>query len=175
MKPAMLIPLVVGALLLADRTSGGVAAPQPPANEKRQSRRPAPPVRTFFEVASAQTFTGSGHDLVTSFDCLHDIGEAWATARHIREALTPEGTWLIVEPNAGDTLADNLNPVRQIYYSASTVLCAPNGLSQPGGYAPGAQAREAATRRVITDADFTPFRRPAETPFNLIHQVLPQP
>ena len=127
--------------------------------------------RISFEVASAQTFTGTGYDLVTAFDCLHDMGDPLAAARHIRKALTPDGTWLIVEPNAGDTVADNLNPVGRMYYSASTFLCVPNGMSQPGGYALGAQAGEAAIRWVTTDAGFTRFRRAAETPFNLIYEV----
>jgi ubiquinone/menaquinone biosynthesis C-methylase UbiE len=127
--------------------------------------------RTTFEVASAQTFTGSGYDLVTTFDCLHDMGDPVGAARHIREALTPDGTWLVVEPYAGDTVADNLNPVGRMYYSFSTFLCVPNGLSQPGGYALGAQAGEDAIRQVTTDAGFTRFRRAAETPFNLIYEV----
>jgi 2-polyprenyl-3-methyl-5-hydroxy-6-metoxy-1,4-benzoquinol methylase len=129
--------------------------------------------RASFEVASAQTFTGSGYDLVTAFDCLHDMGDPLGAARHVREALAADGTWLIVEPNAGDTVADNLNPVGRMYYSASTFLCVPNGLSQPGGYALGAQAGEAAIREVATDAGFTRFRRAAETPFNLIYEVRP--
>ncbi|HEY7812377.1 MAG TPA: class I SAM-dependent methyltransferase [Nakamurella sp.] len=129
--------------------------------------------RTSFEVASAQTFTGSGYDLVTTFDCLHDMGDPLGVARHIREALTTDGTWLIVEPNAGDTIADNLNPVGRMYYSASTFLCVPNGLSQPGGYALGAQAGEAAIRQVTTDAGFTRFRRAAQTPFNLVYEARP--
>jgi len=129
--------------------------------------------RTTFEVATAQTFTGTGYDLITTFDCLHDMGDPVGAARHIREALTPDGTWLIVEPNAGDTVADNLNPVGRMYYSASTFLCVPNGLSQPGGYALGSQAGENAIRQVATDAGFTRFRRAAETPFNLVYEVRP--
>ena len=129
--------------------------------------------RTSFEVASAQTFTGSAYDLVTTFDCLHDMGDPVGAARHVREALTPDGTWLIVEPAAADTVEGNLNPVGRIYYSASTFLCVPNGLSQPGGYALGAQAGEAAIRQVVTDAGFTRFRRVAETPFNVVYQVVP--
>jgi hypothetical protein len=97
------------------------------------------------------------------------MGDPLADTRHIREALHPEGTWLIVEPNAGDAVVGNLNPVRRMYYSASTVLCVPNGLPQPGV----AQASEAATRRITTDADFTRFRRAAESPFNLIYEVRP--
>jgi SAM-dependent methyltransferase len=129
--------------------------------------------RVGFEVASAQTFSGRGYDLVTTFDCLHDMGDPLGAARHVREALTPDGTWMIVEPAAGDRVEDNLNPVGRAYYGFSTFLCVPNGLSQPGGYALGAQAGEAAIRQVVTDAGFTRFRRAAETPFNLVYEVRP--
>ncbi len=129
--------------------------------------------RVTFEVASAQTFGGDGYDLVTTFDCLHDMGDPLGAARHVREALAPDGTWLVVEPLAGDRPEDNLNPVGRMYYSFSTFLCVPNGLSQPGGYALGAQAGEAAIRQVMTDAGFTRFRRAAETPFNAVYAVQP--
>jgi ubiquinone/menaquinone biosynthesis C-methylase UbiE len=129
--------------------------------------------RTTFEVASAQTFGGSGYDLVTTFDCLHDMGDPVGAARHIREALTPDGTWMIVEPAAADTVEGNINPVGRVYYSFSTFLCVPNGLSQPGGYALGAQAGEAAIRQVSTDAGFTRFRQVAATPFNLVYEARP--
>ena len=129
--------------------------------------------RVGFEVASAQTFSGCGYDLVTTFDCLHDMGDPLGAARHVREALTPDGTWMIVEPAAGDRVEDNLNPVGRAYYGFSTFLCVPNGLSQPGGYALGSQAGEAAIRQVTTDAGFTRFRRAAETPFNLVYEVRP--
>jgi SAM-dependent methyltransferase len=125
--------------------------------------------RVTFEVASAQSFRGRDYDLVTSFDCLHDMGDPLGAARHVRDALAPDGTWMIVEPAAGDRVEDNLNPVGRAYYSFSTFLCVPNGLSQPGGYALGAQAGEAAIRQVVTDAGFTRFRRAAETPFNLVY------
>ncbi|GAA2572995.1 class I SAM-dependent methyltransferase [Pseudonocardia hydrocarbonoxydans] len=129
--------------------------------------------RATFEVASAQTFGGDGYDLVTSFDCLHDMGDPLGAARHVRDALAPDGTWLVVEPLAGDRPEDNMNPVGRMYYSFSTFLCVPNGLSQPGGYALGAQAGEAAIRQVMTDAGFTRFRRAAETPFNAVYEVRP--
>lgn len=127
--------------------------------------------RVSFEVATAQTFAGSDYDLVTMFDCLHDMGDPVGAARRVREALAPDGTWLLVEPYAADNVEDNLNPVGRLYYSASVFLCVPNGLSQPGGYALGAQAGEAATRQVMTDAGFTRFRRAAQTPFNLVYEV----
>jgi hypothetical protein len=91
----------------------------------------------------------------------------------VREALAPDGTWLVVEPNASDRVEDNLNPVGRLYYAGSTFLCVPNGLSQPGGYALGAQAGETAIREVATAAGFTRFRRAAESPFNLIYEIRP--
>ena len=129
--------------------------------------------RARFEVASAQTFSGTGYDLIATFDCLHDMGDPAGAARQIRQAIAVDGTWLIVEPLAGDTLAGNLNPVGRVYYSFSTFVCVPNARSQPGGYALGAQAGEAAIRRVAEQAGFTRFRRAAETPFNAIYEARP--
>jgi hypothetical protein len=101
------------------------------------------------------------------------MGDPLAAARRVRQALAPDGTWLIVEPYAGDAITDNLNPIGRIYYNGSTLMCVPNALSQPGGYALGAQAGEAAIRQLVTDAGFTRFRRAAETPFNLIYEARP--
>jgi 2-polyprenyl-3-methyl-5-hydroxy-6-metoxy-1,4-benzoquinol methylase len=129
--------------------------------------------RAAFEVAGAQTFTGSGYDLVTTFDCLHDMGDPLSAARHIRQSLAPDGTWMIVEPFAQDDPSDNQNPVGRVYYNFSTFLCLPNAKSQSGGYTLGAQAGEAAIRRVVTDAGFTRFARVAETPFNLVYEARP--
>jgi 2-polyprenyl-3-methyl-5-hydroxy-6-metoxy-1,4-benzoquinol methylase len=129
--------------------------------------------RVAFEVTTAQTFTGAGYDLVTTFDALHDMGDPVGAARRVREALAADGTWLVVEPNASDRVEDNLNPVGRLYYAGSTFLCVPNGLSQPGGYALGAQAGETAIREVATAAGFTRFRRAAESPFNLIYEIRP--
>lgn len=129
--------------------------------------------RTSFEVATAQEFSGKGYDLVTTFDCLHDMGDPYSAATHVRQALASDGTWMIVEPFAGDTLAENMNPVGRVYYNFSTFLCVPNALSQTGGYSLGAQAGEAAIRRVVTDAGFTRFRRATETPFNIVYEARP--
>jgi ubiquinone/menaquinone biosynthesis C-methylase UbiE len=129
--------------------------------------------RVNFEVATASSFSGSGYDLATTFDCLHDMGDPLAAARHIRQALKPNGTWLVVEPFAGDDTASNLNPVGRVYYSFSTMLCVPNAMSQPGGYSLGAQAGEAAIRQIATEAGFTRFRRASQTPFNLVYEVRP--
>jgi len=127
--------------------------------------------RVSFEAAGAQQFSGERYDLVTTFDCLHDMGDPLGAARHILRALAPEGTWMIVEPAAGDTVADNMNPVGRVFYSFSTFLCVPNAMSQPGGYALGAQAGEAAIRQLVTDAGFTRFRRASETPFNNVYEA----
>ena len=124
-------------------------------------------------MAAADGFSGAGYDLAATFDCLHDMGNPLAAATHIRQALKPDGTWLVVEPFAADNAKDNLNPVGRVYYGFSTLLYVPNALSQPGGYALGAQAGEAAIRQVATDAGFTRFRRAAETPFNIVYEVRP--
>jgi 2-polyprenyl-3-methyl-5-hydroxy-6-metoxy-1,4-benzoquinol methylase len=129
--------------------------------------------RVTFEVSTAQTFAGTGYELVTTFDCLHDMGDPLGAARRIREALAPDGTWLLVEPNAADTVEGTLNPVGRLYYNGSLFLCLPNALSQQGGYALGAQAGEAAVREIAAEAGFTRFRRAAETPFNLVYEIRP--
>jgi SAM-dependent methyltransferase len=127
--------------------------------------------RIRFEVAPASSFPGSGYDLVTMFDCLHDMGDPAGAARHVRESLAPGGSWMIVEPAAGDRVEDNLNPVGRAYYGFSTLLCTPSSLSQEVGLALGAQAGEARIRDVVTSAGFASFRRVAETPFNLVFEA----
>ena len=129
--------------------------------------------RVSFEVASADSFSGTGYDLAATFDCLHDMGDPLTAARHVRQSLKPDGTWLVVEPAAADDVSGNMNPVGRTYYNFSTLLCVPNAMSQPGGYALGAQAGEAAIRQLTTDAGFTRFRRAAETPFNQVYEVRP--
>jgi SAM-dependent methyltransferase len=129
--------------------------------------------RVRFETASAQTFTGGPFDLVTTFDALHDMGDPLGAARHVLRSLHPDGTWMIVEPYAGGSVPENLSPVGRVYYSLSTFLCVPNALSQPGGYALGAQAGEEPIRRLALDAGFTTFRRAAEAPFHLVYEAKP--
>ncbi|TME08696.1 MAG: class I SAM-dependent methyltransferase [Chloroflexi bacterium] len=129
--------------------------------------------RLKFEVAPAQSFPGNGYDLVTMFDCLHDMGDPVGAARHVRQALAKDGTWLIVEPIAGDTVESNLNPVGRAYYSFSTYLCTPSSLSQEVGLALGAQAGPKRIHDVVTAAGFTRFRKVAETPFNLVYEARP--
>jgi 2-polyprenyl-3-methyl-5-hydroxy-6-metoxy-1,4-benzoquinol methylase len=121
-----------------------------------------------FEVATAKEARGSDFDLVCTFDCLHDMGDPVGAARHVREMLKHDGTFMIVEPMAGDSLAENLNPVGRMYYSASTMICTPGSKAQEVGLALGAQAGEVRLRTVLGEAGFTRVRRAAETPFNLV-------
>lgn len=127
--------------------------------------------RVRFEVGPASAFPGAGYDLVTMFDCLHDMGDPVGAARQVHESLAPEGTWMIVEPAAGDRVEDNLNPVGRAYYAFSTLLCTPASLSQDVGLALGAQAGEARIGEVVRAGGFTRFRRATETPFNLIFEA----
>jgi ubiquinone/menaquinone biosynthesis C-methylase UbiE len=129
--------------------------------------------RVAFEVASADGFSGTGFDLVTMFDALHDLGDPVSAARRVREALAPDGTWLLVEPYAPENVEDTFNPVGRLYYAGSTFLCVPNAMSQPGGYALGAQAGERPIREIAEQAGFTRFRQVAQTPFNLVYEIRP--
>ncbi len=127
--------------------------------------------RVRFEQAAAAAHPGSDYDLVTMFDCLHDMGDPVGAARHVHELLAPDGTWMIVEPNAGDRIEDNLNPVGRAFYGFSTLLCTPASLSQEVGLALGAQAGEARIGDVVTAGGLTRFRRATETPFNLVFEA----
>ena len=129
--------------------------------------------RLTFDQASASTFPGTGYDLVAVFDSLHDMGDPVGVAKHVKQALAPDGTWLIVEPIAGDSVEQNLNPVGRAYYAFSTFLCVPNSLSQEVGLALGAQAGQKKIHDVVTAAGFTRFRKIGETPFNLVYEARP--
>jgi SAM-dependent methyltransferase len=129
--------------------------------------------RVRFEVAPAGSYPGSGYDLVTMFDCLHDMGDPVGVARHVRDSMADDGTWMIVEPAAGDRVEDNLNPVGRAYYGFSTLLCTPSSLAQDVGLALGTQAGPARIRDVATTAGFTGFRQAAQTPFNNVLEVRP--
>jgi 2-polyprenyl-3-methyl-5-hydroxy-6-metoxy-1,4-benzoquinol methylase len=128
---------------------------------------------TEFEVASAKNFPGSGYDLVCFFDCLHDMGDPVGAMRHVREVIDEDGTVMLVEPFAADSLTENLNPVGRIYYAASTLICTPSSLDQEVGLGLGAQAGEQRLREVAEEAGFSQFRRATETPFNLVLEARP--
>jgi SAM-dependent methyltransferase len=129
--------------------------------------------RVTFEVASAKEYPGRDYDFVTFFDCLHDMGDPVGASAHVLESLKSDGSWMLVEPYAGDKLEDNLNPRGRAFYGASTLLCTPASLSQEVGLGLGAQAGEARLREVVTAGGFTRFRRATETPFNLIFEARP--
>jgi SAM-dependent methyltransferase len=129
--------------------------------------------RATFEVAGAQDFPGTGYDLLCYFDCLHDMGDPVGALRHAREALAEDGIVMLVEPAAGDTVADNMNPIGRLFYAASTSICTPASLSQDVGAALGAQAGEARLRAVAEEAGFTGFRRATETPVNMVLELRP--
>jgi SAM-dependent methyltransferase len=129
--------------------------------------------RCTFEVAAAKVYPGTGYDLVAVLDALHLMGDPVGAAAHVRATLAPGGTWLLVEPYAGDRLEDNLNPVGRVSYCASTLLCLPHSLSEEVGLALGHQAGEQRIREVVTAAGFTRFRRIAQTPFNLVYEARP--
>jgi SAM-dependent methyltransferase len=129
--------------------------------------------RVRFETVAAGSDHGEGYDLVTMFDCLHDMGDPVGAARQVHKTLAPDGTWMIVEPMAGDRVEDNLNPVGRAFYGFSTFLCTPASLSQDVGLALGAQAGEARIGDVVSAGGFTRFRRAAETPFNLVFEARP--
>ncbi len=121
-----------------------------------------------FETAAAKAFPGKDYDLVTCFDCLHDMGDPVGAARHVCESLAPDGTMMLVEPFAHDEVERNLNPIGRLFYSVSTLVCTPGSLSQEVGAALGAQAGEKRLRSVLKEAGFTRVRRATETPFNLV-------
>ena len=121
-----------------------------------------------FEVARAQDYQGKGYDFIAIFDALHDMGDPVGAARHIRETMAPDGTLMIVEPMAGDSLADNMNPIGRMYYAFSTGMCVPSSLNQEVGAALGAQAGQKRLSEVLKEAGFSRVRRAAETPLNMV-------
>jgi 2-polyprenyl-3-methyl-5-hydroxy-6-metoxy-1,4-benzoquinol methylase len=127
--------------------------------------------RIEFRQATAKDYPNENYDLITYFDCLHDMGDPVGAARHARETLEKDGAWMIVEPFANDQVKDNLNPVGRVFYSASTMICTPASMAQEVGAALGAQAGEKRIRDVVMQGGFTKFRRASETPFNLVYEA----
>jgi SAM-dependent methyltransferase len=140
---------------------------------RESARRNGVADRVTFDTSTAKDFPGKDYDLVTVFDCLHDMGDPIGAAAHVRQSLAKDGTWMIVEPFANDELKDNLNPVGRVYYSFSTLLCTPCSRSQEIGLCLGAQAGETRIREVVTSAGFNRFRRATETPFNIVYEARP--
>lgn len=126
--------------------------------------------RVTFDVASAQNFPGRGYDLVTYFDCLHDMGDPEGAARHAHDALDADGSVMLVEPMAGETVEDNLNPVGRLFSAASVLVCTPHAIAE-GGRALGTIATDAELRAVFNGAGFTRFHRAVETPTNRVFEA----
>jgi len=138
------------------------------ATARRRAAEAGVEDRVRFEVAGAKSLPAAGYDLITFFDCLHDMGDPVGAARNARESLASGGTLMVVEPRAGDAVEENLNPVGRAYYAFSTMICTPTSLAQEVGLGLGAQAGEARLREVLTEAGFTRIRRATETPFNMV-------
>lgn len=126
-----------------------------------------------FEVAKAQDFAGSDFDLVTMFDALHDMGDPVGAISQAKAALRSDGTLMLIEPMAGDSLAENLNPVGRVYYASSTNICVPTSLNQDVGAALGAQAGGKRLTEVIREGGFSSVRNVAATPFNMVLEARP--
>ncbi len=143
------------------------------AQARRHAEDHGVSANTSFEVAMAHDFGGKDLDLVTFFDCLHDMGDPAGAARHVRETLKPDGTWMVVEPQAGDTVEENLNPVGRLSYAGSTMICIPTSLDQPVGLALGAQAGFKRLSEVIGGGGFSRVRKATETHFNMVIEARP--
>ncbi|GAC1612191.1 MAG: class I SAM-dependent methyltransferase [Novosphingobium sp.] len=125
--------------------------------------------RVRFHTAEAKAIAERDFDLITVFDCLHDMGDPRGCAKHLSTLLKPDGTWMIVEPIAADAPEHNIgNPVSRLYYNASTMICVPTSLAQEVGEALGAQAGEAKITEVLHDGGFANVRRATEGPFNMV-------
>jgi SAM-dependent methyltransferase len=138
---------------------------------KRNAAEAGVAASVAFDVARAVDYPGRDYGLICFFDCLHDLGDPVAAARHAASVLAPDGTILLVEPFANDRVQDNVSPVARLYYAASTMLCCAHAISEGGHLVLGAQAGEARLREVFRKAGFTRFRRAGETPFNLILEI----
>ncbi len=128
---------------------------------------------TIFEVVTAKNYPGADYDLVAMFDALHDMGDPVGACSHILSSLRTDGTFMLVEPAAGDALEDNLHPLGQIYYSFSTMICTPASRAQEVGLALGAQAGEKRLADVLRKGGFTRVHRAAETPTNMVLEARP--
>jgi hypothetical protein len=129
--------------------------------------------RIVFDAVSAKDMPGDNYDLITMFDCLHDMGDPVGVARHMRKAITNDGVWMIVEPFAEDRVEDNFNPVGRLFYCASVLLCTAGAIEQEGQLVLGGQAGEKRIRKIAIAGGFTRFRRAAQTPINIIFEARP--
>ncbi len=144
---------------------------EPSIEAARSKAKEAGVTNVRFDVARAQDYPGENYDFACIFDALHDMGDPVGAARHIRKTLKDDGTFMLVEPMAGDSMADNMNPIGQIFYAASTTICTPASLAQEVGLGLGAQAGQRRLTEVLNEAGFTHVRRSSETPTNMVLEV----
>lgn len=144
---------------------------EPSIEQARAKARAAGVDNVHFEVAAAQDYPGSDYDFACIFDALHDMGDPVGAARHIRDTLKKDGTFMLVEPLAGDSMTDNMHELGQIFYAFSTTVCTPNSLSQDVGLGLGAQAGQKRLTEVLNEAGFANVRRASETPTNMVLEV----
>jgi len=142
-------------------------------NQARKRAEDANVNNITFQVATAKDFPGKDYDLICFFDCLHDMGDPVGACKHVKKALKPDGTCMIVEPFANDSLEENLNPIGRAFYAFSTTICTPCSLNQEVGLALGAQAGEKKIGMVANEGGFSKFRVATHNPFNLIFEAKP--
>jgi ubiquinone/menaquinone biosynthesis C-methylase UbiE len=142
------------------------------AEAKGHAKSHKSPGNVRFEAAPAKGIRERDFDLITMYDCLHDMGDPRGCAAHLRSLIKPDGTWMIVEPIADDRLEENLNPVGRLYYNA-TMICVPTSLDQEVGEGLGAQAGEAKIIEVVSGSGFSRIRRATQGPFNMVIEARP--
>lgn len=147
---------------------------EPSISEARAKAEAAGVTNVHFEVASAKDYPGQDYDFACIFDALHDMGDPVGAAAHIRHTLKDDGTLMLVEPLAGDSMAENMHPIGQIFYAFSTVVCTPASLAQEVGLGLGAQAGQKRLTEILNEAGFTSVRRSSETPTNMVLEVTGQ-
>ena len=141
----------------------------PPSIEEAKAKADQAGVTNIeFHVTSAKEFPGDDYDLVCIFDALHDMGDPVGAAAHVKESLKPDGTFMVVEPAAADSLAENLHLLGAIFYGFSTTICVPTSRAQEVGLALGAQAGQKRLTEVLNDAGFGRVRRATETHTNMV-------
>jgi 2-polyprenyl-3-methyl-5-hydroxy-6-metoxy-1,4-benzoquinol methylase len=140
---------------------------------RRRAAEAGVQARTSFDALEAVDLSAGTFDLITMFDCLHDMGDPGAAAAAARRALKPDGTLMVVEPAAGDRIEENLHPFGRIFYGASTLICTPCSLDQPGATALGPQAGPARLTALLRGAGFGTVRVATSSPVNLIIEARP--
>ena len=149
----------------------GIDFHEPSIEEAKAKAAEAGVSNIDFQVAMAQDFDGKDFDFACIFDALHDMGDPVGAASHIKQALKDDGTFMLVEPLAGDSMAENMHPIGQIFYAFSTTVCTPASLAQEVGMGLGAQAGQMRLTKVLNEAGFANVKRATETPTNMVLEV----